>query len=176
MSSWLRRARAFPYSLHPLSRTSRTPYGTSLLSEGEEKLKKLLEDVLQPSYLHVKDISGLFFFLSLFLFIIRCEGDGSANNCSLGGCGSMYEIVIDSAKFQGKRPVQQHRMVNEVSATWKCLGASNKTVSVQRLSHFHALYSILLADIGISMWDVDLYWKDIIKQMLGNSYGAASIL
>ena len=34
---------------------------------------------------------------------------------SLGGCGSMYEIIIDSAKFEGKRPVQQHRMVNDVS-------------------------------------------------------------
>ncbi len=26
----------------------------------------------------------------------------------------MYEIVIDSAQFKGKRPVQQHRLVNEV--------------------------------------------------------------
>lgn len=30
-----------------------------------------------------------------------------------GGCGSMYEIEIDSELFQGKRLLQQHRMVNE---------------------------------------------------------------
>lgn len=32
---------------------------TALLTEGEEKLRKLLEENLQPSYLNVKDISGL---------------------------------------------------------------------------------------------------------------------
>ena len=33
-----------------------------------------------------------------------------------GGCGSMYEIVIDSEQFQGKRLLQQHRLVNEVGS------------------------------------------------------------
>ena len=32
----------------------------------------------------------------------------------VGGCGSMYEIWIDSEQFSGKRLIQQHRMVNEV--------------------------------------------------------------
>ena len=27
----------------------------------------------------------------------------------------MYEIVIDSEQFQGKRLLQQHRMINDVS-------------------------------------------------------------
>ena len=31
-----------------------------------------------------------------------------------GGCGSMYEIVMDSELFKGKRLIQQHRMINEV--------------------------------------------------------------
>ena len=33
-----------------------------------------------------------------------------------GGCGSMYEITIDSRQFEGKRVIQQHRMVNEVNS------------------------------------------------------------
>lgn len=32
-----------------------------------------------------------------------------------GGCGSMFEVVIDSDQFKGKRLLQQHRMVNDVS-------------------------------------------------------------
>ena len=32
-----------------------------------------------------------------------------------GGCGSMYEIHIDSVLFKEKRLIQQHRLVNEVS-------------------------------------------------------------
>uniref|UniRef100_A0A4W3GHC2 BolA family member 3 n=1 Tax=Callorhinchus milii TaxID=7868 RepID=A0A4W3GHC2_CALMI len=32
-----------------------------------------------------------------------------------GGCGAMYEIHIESKEFVGKRMVQQHQMVNEVS-------------------------------------------------------------
>lgn len=34
---------------------------------------------------------------------------------SAGGCGSMYEIVIDSEEFKGKRMLHQHRMINDVS-------------------------------------------------------------
>lgn len=30
-----------------------------------------------------------------------------------GGCGAMYQILIESPDFAGKRAVQQHRMVNE---------------------------------------------------------------
>ena len=32
-----------------------------------------------------------------------------------GGCGAMYEIFIESEEFRGKRQVQQHRLVNQVS-------------------------------------------------------------
>ena len=35
----------------------------------------------------------------------------------LGGCGAMYQILIESPDFAGKRAVQQHRMVNEVNIT-----------------------------------------------------------
>ena len=31
-----------------------------------------------------------------------------------GGCGSMYRILVVSDKFDGVRPVQQHRMVHDV--------------------------------------------------------------
>ena len=32
----------------------------------------------------------------------------------LGGCGAMYQVIIDSELFKGKRTIQQHKMVNEV--------------------------------------------------------------
>ena len=32
-----------------------------------------------------------------------------------GGCGTAYVIHIDSELFKGKRILQQHRLVNEVS-------------------------------------------------------------
>lgn len=32
-----------------------------------------------------------------------------------GGCGAMYEIFVESEDFRGKRQVQQHRLVNQVS-------------------------------------------------------------
>ena len=36
--------------------------------------------------------------------------------CSFtGGCGSMYEIFVESEDFRGKRQVQQHRLINQVS-------------------------------------------------------------
>ena len=30
-----------------------------------------------------------------------------------GGCGAMYQILIEAPDFNGKRTVMQHRMVNE---------------------------------------------------------------
>lgn len=30
-----------------------------------------------------------------------------------GGCGAMYQILIEAPDFEGKRTVMQHRMVNE---------------------------------------------------------------
>lgn len=32
-----------------------------------------------------------------------------------GGCGAMYEVHIESDEFKGKRTVQQHQLVNQVS-------------------------------------------------------------
>ena len=43
----------------------------------------------------------MFFFLILFTFL-------------KGGCGSMYEVYVSSKDFEGKRMVQQHRLVTEV--------------------------------------------------------------
>jgi stress-induced morphogen len=31
-----------------------------------------------------------------------------------GGCGSMYRIFVEAAEFQGKRTIQQHRIINDV--------------------------------------------------------------
>lgn len=56
-------------------------------TEGEKKIARLLTEKLNPTHVEVRDVSG--------------------------GCGSMYEIAIDSEQFAGKRLVQQHRMVTE---------------------------------------------------------------
>ena len=32
-----------------------------------------------------------------------------------GGCGAMYEIHIESSEFKGKRTIQQHQLVNQVT-------------------------------------------------------------
>ena len=62
--------------------------GGRALTTGEETLKKILAERFQQStFINVEDISG--------------------------GCGSMYEIQIESPEFKGIRTVMQHRMVNE---------------------------------------------------------------
>lgn len=38
-----------------------------------------------------------------------------------GGCGSMYEILIQSDNFKGKSIIQQHRMVKEVQREYNCI-------------------------------------------------------
>ena len=35
--------------------------------------------------------------------------------CTTGGCGTAYIIHVDSEQFKGKRIIQQHKLVNEVS-------------------------------------------------------------
>uniref|UniRef100_A0AAZ3QLE8 BolA family member 3 n=1 Tax=Oncorhynchus tshawytscha TaxID=74940 RepID=A0AAZ3QLE8_ONCTS len=32
-----------------------------------------------------------------------------------GGCGAMYEVHIESNEFKGKRTIQQHQLVNQVT-------------------------------------------------------------
>ncbi|RDD47601.1 BolA-like protein 3 [Trichoplax sp. H2] len=59
-------------------------------SKGEQHISSILKDTVNPSYLEVRDISG--------------------------GCGSMYEILIQSDNFKGKSIIQQHRMVKEALA------------------------------------------------------------
>lgn len=73
---------------------------------GERRIADILVNKLSPSYIQVRDISGQ------CLHGPRYCGHGFLD---AGGCGSMYEIVIDSEQFQGRRLLQQHRMVNEVS-------------------------------------------------------------
>jgi len=56
---------------------------------GEKMLRtKLKENFPKATEIHVSDISG--------------------------GCGAMYEILIEAPEFAGKRTIQQHRMVNDV--------------------------------------------------------------
>ncbi|KAL3859789.1 hypothetical protein ACJMK2_009983 [Sinanodonta woodiana] len=31
-----------------------------------------------------------------------------------GGCGAMYEVLVEAEEFRGKRTVLQHKMINEV--------------------------------------------------------------
>ncbi|KAM5172253.1 bolA-like protein 3 [Mantella aurantiaca] len=57
-------------------------------TEGEQRITQVLKTKF-PQALHVRvvDISG--------------------------GCGSMYEIHMESEEFKDKRTVQQHQMINE---------------------------------------------------------------
>uniref|UniRef100_A0AAY4E563 BolA-like protein 3 n=1 Tax=Denticeps clupeoides TaxID=299321 RepID=A0AAY4E563_9TELE len=60
----------------------------STQTEGEVRIAKVLKEKFPlASSLKVVDISG--------------------------GCGSMYEIHIESKEFKGKRTVQQHQLVNQ---------------------------------------------------------------
>ncbi|EDV21197.1 uncharacterized protein TRIADDRAFT_60160 [Trichoplax adhaerens] len=63
---------------------------TTSKCHGEQHISSILKDTVNPSYLEVRDISG--------------------------GCGSMYEILIQSDNFKGKSIIQQHRMVKEALA------------------------------------------------------------
>lgn len=35
----------------------------------------------------------------------------------VGGCGAMYDVLIEAEDFNGKKLVQQHMMVNKVGST-----------------------------------------------------------
>ncbi|XP_005105948.1 bolA-like protein 3 [Aplysia californica] len=62
--------------------------GISDLTVGEQKIiSKLQESFPNATHIQVADVSG--------------------------GCGAMYQILIETPEFEGKRTVQQHRMVNE---------------------------------------------------------------
>ncbi|KAK9685731.1 hypothetical protein K7432_015400 [Basidiobolus ranarum] len=57
------------------------------MSITQESLQQVLLERLEAEYVDVVDISG--------------------------GCGQSFEVVIVSSKFEGKPPLQRHRLVNE---------------------------------------------------------------
>ena len=91
---------------------------TRLLQQtpGEKKVASVLQSALTPSKLSVKDISGKHN-ATLIVLCLSCVFWRDYFLCLLGGCGSMFEIVIEAEGFRGKRTVQQHQMVNDVSGT-----------------------------------------------------------
>lgn len=85
---------------------------------GEKKVANVLQGALAPNKLSVKDISGTVharYSVLIVLFVLRVLRESILY--LLGGCGSMFEIVIEAEGFRGKRTVQQHQMVNNVSWT-----------------------------------------------------------
>ncbi|XP_033896172.1 bolA-like protein 3 [Acipenser ruthenus] len=82
-------------SINRLLHKTRTLLTTSLIqrsltsgTDGEVRISQLLKEKFpQATSLKVVDISG--------------------------GCGSMYEIHIESEEFKGKRTVHQHQLVNQ---------------------------------------------------------------
>ena len=78
--------------------------------DGERRISEILTSKLSPLKLTVQDISGKVCNHNLVLLCWICYIYNHA-----GGCGSMYQIDIVSDKFRGKRTVQQHQMVNDVS-------------------------------------------------------------
>ncbi|GFN74408.1 Bola-like protein 3 [Plakobranchus ocellatus] len=91
-------------AVRAVSTTYSTPYihafSTSTPNDSEDKIdltageKQLMEKINRAfpdaTHVQVSDVSG--------------------------GCGAMYQISIESPQFQGKRTIQQHRMVNEALA------------------------------------------------------------
>ncbi|XP_064641111.1 bolA-like protein 3 [Lineus longissimus] len=76
--------------LRPALAVSRRFYcdAPARLTQGEQKLSQLLKTKFpMATAIQVQDISG--------------------------GCGAMFEVLIESPEFEGKRTVMQHRMVNE---------------------------------------------------------------
>ncbi|KAF2638602.1 bola-like protein, partial [Massarina eburnea CBS 473.64] len=64
------------------------PEPPDYLNERELHIFNKVKGALEPVKLEVQDISG--------------------------GCGSMYALEIESAKFKGLTVIKQHKMVNEV--------------------------------------------------------------
>eukprot|EP00924_Labyrinthula_sp_SR-Ha-C_P005100 snap_masked-scaffold_1-processed-gene-21.17-mRNA-1 protein AED:0.19 eAED:0.20 QI:0/-1/0/1/-1/1/1/0/99 len=60
----------------------------STATEKEKFMENLLKEKLKATTVNVTDISG--------------------------GCGSMYDVKVESPLFKSKTKVAQHRMVNEV--------------------------------------------------------------
>lgn len=59
----------------------------STMGEYETKIYNILNEEFKPLRLQVQDVSG--------------------------GCGSMFAILVESAKFKGLPMIKQHRLVNE---------------------------------------------------------------
>ncbi|OCK82890.1 bola-like protein [Lepidopterella palustris CBS 459.81] len=72
------------------SQPSSSPEPPDYLSEGELEVFNKIKVELDPVRLEVQDISG--------------------------GCGSMYALDIESARFKGLPVIKQHKLVNQVLA------------------------------------------------------------
>ncbi|KAF2477504.1 bola-like protein, partial [Lindgomyces ingoldianus] len=72
------------------SQKSATPDPPDYLSEGELHVFNKIKAELDPVKLKVQDISG--------------------------GCGSMFALEIESAKFKGLTVIKQHKLVNSILA------------------------------------------------------------
>ncbi|KAF2629453.1 bola-like protein [Macroventuria anomochaeta] len=70
------------------AQASGAPEPPDFLNEAELHIFNKIRGELEPTKLEVQDISG--------------------------GCGSMYAIEIESAKFKGLTVIKQHKLVNQV--------------------------------------------------------------
>ena len=84
VSTYLQAKLEFSISTHHHSSGSNQKRTT----DGEQLIRKLLEAKFpQAKTIEVEDISG--------------------------GCGSMYQIIVESTEFKGMRKVKMHQMVND---------------------------------------------------------------
>ncbi|KAF2803663.1 bola-like protein [Mytilinidion resinicola] len=79
-----------PYSQEAASSSSSAVEPPDYLSEGELAVFNKIKAEFDPVNLEVQDISG--------------------------GCGSMYALDIESARFKGLTVIKQHKLVNQVLA------------------------------------------------------------
>lgn len=80
--------------------------------EGENKIKSILQKSFpSASTVLVEDISGIHKTNQCFI--------KQMHECLLlvlGGCGSMYQVFIESKDFEGLSIVKQHQLVNKVQS------------------------------------------------------------
>ena len=75
-------------SMRGIINASRRCFSVAPKKSGEVAIEAILKTKLAASHVDVTDVSG--------------------------GCGSMYKIEVAADVFEGKKMVDQHRMVNEV--------------------------------------------------------------
>lgn len=81
-------------------------------ANGEKTIVCALKKRFPQAKVEVQDISG--FKLKPFIYL---NHHIIFNYVSIGGCGAMYDIFVETSEFNGLSTVKQHRLVTETLKT-----------------------------------------------------------